>query len=111
MPPTRLKANKWSILLYIGSSCAVVKAPLFTMSLQSSDPIAHLELEVIRKIIHDETWLEAERRGQPVDQADPIVISQVCDVVMRIGAQLRASYSQSHPESSNRENGDDWMAA
>ena len=81
------------------------------MSLQSIDPIAHLELEVIQKIIHDETWLEAERRGQPVDQADPIVISSVCDIVMRIGAQLRASFSHSHPQYANRENGDEWMTA
>ncbi len=81
------------------------------MSLQSIDPIAHLELEVIQKIIQDETWLEAERRGEPVDQADPIVISSVCDIVMRIGAQLRSSFSHSHPQFTNRENGDDCMAA
>ena len=81
------------------------------MSLQSIDPIAHLELEVIQKIIHDETWLEAERRGQPVDQADPIVISSVCDIVIRIGAQLRASFSHSHPEFAKRQNDDEWLAA
>jgi hypothetical protein len=68
------------------------------MPLKSVDLITHLELDVIKQIIHDETWLEAERRGQPVDKEDPIVIAAVCDIVMRIGAQMRTSLNQAHPE-------------
>ena len=81
------------------------------MSPKAIDPIAHLELEVIQQIIHDETWLEGERRGQPVDNEDPVVISSVCDVIMRIGAQLRASFLAANPEFASSQNDNDLMAA
>ncbi len=55
----------------------------------SHDPIADLELPVIKKIIADETWLEGERRGCPVADHDPVVTERVCAVVLRIGRQLR----------------------
>ncbi len=59
--------------------------------MKSGDPIVFLELRVIQKIIDDETWLEGERRGCRVDPQDPVVVDAVCSIVMRIGAQLRAS--------------------
>ena len=75
------------------------------------DPIAQLELEVIQQIIRDETWLEGERRGQHVDNEDPIVVSSVCDVVMRIGAQLRASFLAENPEFISSQNDNDLRVA
>lgn len=76
----------------------LLQHPPTAMPLKSVDLITHLELDVIKQIILDETWLEAERRGQPVDKEDPIVIAAVCDIVMRIGAQMRTSLNQAHPE-------------
>lgn len=55
----------------------------------NSDPILFLELPIIQKIIHDETWLEGERRGCWVDVHDPVVRENVCQIVLRIGQQLR----------------------
>ena len=55
------------------------------------DPIVVRQLPVIHKIIADETWLEGERRGQPVPPNDPIVREKVCCIVLRIGQQLRDS--------------------
>ena len=54
------------------------------------DPVLFRELPVIRKIIADETWFEGERRGCAVSPNDPAVCARVCDVILRIGAQLRA---------------------
>jgi hypothetical protein len=54
------------------------------------DPILRLQLPFIAKIIQDETWLEAERRGHAVSPDDPVVRSNVCAVILRIGAELRA---------------------
>lgn len=59
--------------------------------MHSHDPIADLELPVIKKIIDDETWLEGERRGCSIGAHDPVVTERVCAVVMRIGRQLRES--------------------
>ena len=55
------------------------------------DPIVFRELPVIQKIIADETWLEGERRGCYVSSEDPIVRENVCLVILRIGAELRAA--------------------
>ncbi len=55
------------------------------------DPIVLMELSSIGQIIRDETWLEAERRGCPVSPDDSRVRERVCEVVLRIGAQLRES--------------------
>lgn len=57
------------------------------------DPVVPRQLPVIKKIIDDETWLEGERRGCYVPSTDPVVRERVCEVVLRIGAQLRASLS------------------
>jgi hypothetical protein len=56
-----------------------------------SDPIVSLELPAIQRIIDDETWLESERRGYRVMPEDQVVREKVCQVVLRIGAQLRAA--------------------
>ena len=53
------------------------------------DPVLFRQLPVIREIIANETWLEAERRGCPVGPDDPAVRQHVCDVILRIGAALR----------------------
>jgi hypothetical protein len=55
------------------------------------DPVLFRQLPVIQKIIADETWLEAERRGCPVRPDDPAVKEHVCEVILRIGAGLRES--------------------
>jgi hypothetical protein len=62
------------------------------------DPIVFRELQVIRKIIADETWLEGERRGCYVAPDDPVVRENVCRVILRIGAELRAAL-QAQPAS------------
>jgi hypothetical protein len=48
---------------------------------------------MIQKIICDETWLEGERRGCPVSPMDPVVRENVCQVVLREGARMRAACS------------------
>ncbi len=55
------------------------------------DPVLFRELPVIQRIIDDETWLEGERRGQPVSPDDPVVREKVCEIVLRIGQELRDS--------------------
>jgi hypothetical protein len=65
--------------------------------LGSSDPILPRELPVIQKIIEDETWLEGERRGCLVPPHDPVVCDNVCQVVLRIGSQLRQSLMGEDP--------------
>jgi hypothetical protein len=52
-------------------------------------PLVLHEIPLIRQIIHDETWLEAERRGCCVGPDDRVVRDNVCSVVLRVGAQLR----------------------
>ena len=67
------------------------------------DPVLCRELPVIQKIIQDETWLEAERRGCPVMEDDCVVRAKVCEIVLRIGQQLRESFSApAAPEASER---------
>ncbi len=55
------------------------------------DPIVFFQLPVIRQIVLDETWLEAERRGCCVASDDRVVRDNVCQVVLRIGEQMRES--------------------
>ena len=47
------------------------------------------QLPLIAKILEDETWLEGERRGCPVDRRDPVVVERVCLIVLTQGAALR----------------------
>ena len=67
----------------------------------TNDPITFQEVAVIRQIIANETWLEGERRRQPVAEQDPVVIARVCDIIMRIGAQLRASFQPQQDDGSH----------
>ena len=60
----------------------------------SHDPVVTRQLPVIAQIIQDETWLEGERRGCPVASTDPRVRENVCEVVLRVGQQLRDRLSQ-----------------
>jgi hypothetical protein len=64
-----------------------------SFSMRAYDPVVPRQLPVIKKIIEDETWLEGERRGCYVAPTDPVVRERVCEVVLRVGAQLRASLS------------------
>ena len=52
------------------------------------------EVLMIQKIVQDEVWLESERRGYNVSENDPIVREKVCEVVLRIGAEMRKSVKQ-----------------
>lgn len=54
------------------------------------DPALRRQIPMIQKIIADETWLEGERRGQPISPTDEIVRENVCQVVLRVGAEMRA---------------------
>ena len=65
-----------------------------------SDPVIIRELPAIEKIVRDETWLEGERRGDYVSPDDPVVRENVCQVVLRIGEQLRRSLTQAGDSSS-----------
>lgn len=58
------------------------------------DPVLISQLPVIRKIIQDETWLESERRGCVVTADDHVVRERVCEVILRIGQQLREVMTQ-----------------
>lgn len=55
------------------------------------DPVLIRQIPVIQKIVADETWLEGERRGCFVSPNDCVVRERVCEVVLRIGQQLRES--------------------
>jgi hypothetical protein len=57
------------------------------------DPVLFRQLPVIQKIIADEAYLEAERRGCWVSADDPVVKDHVCEVILRIGATLREALS------------------
>ena len=57
------------------------------------DPVLIRQIPVIQKIVADETWLEGERRGCFVSPNDRVVRERVCEVVLRIGQQLRESIS------------------
>jgi hypothetical protein len=53
------------------------------------DPIIAREIPIIQKIIQDETWFEGERRGCFVSPDDPIVQLNACQVILRIGQEMR----------------------
>ena len=61
--------------------------------MKTFDPILFRQLPMIKKIIEDETWLEGERRGCRVGSDDRVVRDRVCQVILRIGQQLRDSLS------------------
>lgn len=57
--------------------------------MHANDPLIFRQLQVIQKIIEDETWLEGERRGCPVSRDDAVVRENVCRVILRIGKEMR----------------------
>ncbi len=57
------------------------------------DPVTRRQIAVINKIIQDETWLEGERRKEPVSPKDPAVRAKVCEIVLRIGQDLRNAFT------------------
>ena len=59
-----------------------------------ADPTLRLQLPLVARIICDETWLEAERRGHTVPPDDPVVRANVCAVILRTGAEMRATILQ-----------------
>ena len=61
----------------------------FLVMASKLEPTLLRQLPVIQKVIRDETWLEGERRGCPVSAQDPAVRENVCQVVLRIGRELR----------------------
>ena len=66
------------------------------------DPVTSRQIPVIQKIIRDETWFEGERRGCYVPDDDPVVRDKVCQVVLRIGRELRETVMEqiaAHPDS------------
>jgi hypothetical protein len=64
----------------------------------AADPVVFRQLPIIAQIILDETWLEGERRGSPVSANDPVVREKVCEVVLRIGADMRHRATATRPE-------------
>lgn len=54
-----------------------------------SDPTLFVQVQYVKKIIEDETWLEGERRGQPVSPDDAVVRENVCQVILRVGREMR----------------------
>lgn len=64
-------------------------------SMSPADPVLYREIPVIQKIIQDETWLEGERRGCHVRPDDHVVRERVCQVILRIGHELRESLTTS----------------
>jgi hypothetical protein len=62
-----------------------------------ADPVVTREIPVIQKIIQDETWLEGERRGCYVRPDDRVVRERVCQVILRVGQELRETFSASGP--------------
>ncbi|HUR56576.1 MAG TPA: hypothetical protein VM029_02625, partial [Opitutaceae bacterium] len=59
------------------------------MNANASDPILQHQLQSVKQIIDDETWLEGERRGCPVAPDDRVVRENVCRIVLRVGQQMR----------------------
>ena len=57
------------------------------------DPVVFRELTVIQKVIDDETWYEGERRGCYVSPHDPVVCERVCMIVLKIGRELRETFT------------------
>jgi hypothetical protein len=60
--------------------------------MKPGDPVLHRQLPAIRKIFQDEIWLEGERRGCPVAPDDRVVREKVCEIVLRVGHQLRERF-------------------
>jgi hypothetical protein len=47
------------------------------------------QIPFIEQIIKDECWYEAERRNEAVTANDPVILTKICDIVLRVGAEMR----------------------
>ena len=72
--------------------------PATAPSVNALDPVVEKQMPVIQKIIDDETWLDGDRRGCYVRKSDPVVINNVCSVIMRVGRELRQTFSGASSE-------------
>lgn len=53
------------------------------------------EMPMIEKIIENECWLEGERRGEPVNRKDPVVINTVADIILNgEGKRMRDMFNK-----------------
>jgi hypothetical protein len=64
-----------------------------TRLFEQPDTVVLFQLPIIAKILQDETWLEGERRRQAVSPRDPVVVENVCRVVLRVGQELRVRFT------------------
>jgi Arc/MetJ-type ribon-helix-helix transcriptional regulator len=55
--------------------------------------VIRAEIPDVEKIFRDECWLEAERRGAPVEPQDDVVRERVAEIILTgVGARLRQKY-------------------
>ena len=60
-----------------------------------SDEIIRAEIPDIARIVQDECWLEAERRGHPIDRHDPTIQQRVAEIILSgVGRVMRQKYSR-----------------
>ena len=59
------------------------------MSNTKSIRIIKAEIPLVQKIVQDETWLEGERRGCPVESNDEMVQMRVIDICLKESEKLR----------------------
>jgi len=52
------------------------------------------EIADVKRIVNNECWLEAERRGHPVDPHDETIRKRVADIILNgAGAYLRKKHA------------------
>lgn len=51
--------------------------------------ILRRELPLMQKIKKDEKWLESEKRGYDVGDADPLVERYCCELIQKVGEKMR----------------------
>jgi hypothetical protein len=72
-----------------------------------NDPVMFRQLSVIQRIIADEAWLEAERRGCWVSADDPVVREKVCEVILLVGAAMRETLTRETADAPRKISTDD----
>ena len=56
--------------------------------------IIRAEIPDVEEIVRDECWLEAERRGMPVDRRDHVIQQRVADIILNgAGDVIRRRHS------------------
>jgi hypothetical protein len=65
--------------------------------------IIRAELFDVEEIVRNECWLEAERRGAPVDRHEESIRTRVADIILNgAGAALRRKYEELRNRSSGQ---------